>query len=275
MTERDHGYARYRLDGCRCYVCAAARSAYDENRSRAIAYGTWQPWVDAEPVRTHIRHLQTCGMGLRTIERLSGVTRSSLAAILSGKTGREPALKVRPATAQRILAVEPTLDNLAPKTVIDASGTVRRLRALVARGWSQAKLGERLGITPQNFTVMMNAARVTARTARAVRDLYDELWDQAPPENTRHLKIAASRARNTAQARGWLPPAAWDDDLIDLPDAELAEELARRAARMTDEETAACHSARYSYGDCSPLTVAGALEHGRRKRARRKTRQAT
>lgn len=219
MTERDHGYARYRLDGCRCYVCAAARSAYDENRSRAIAYGTWQPWVDAEPVRTHIRHLQTCGMGLRTIERLSGVTRSSLAAILSGKTGREPARKVRPATAQRILAVEPTLDNLAPKTLVDATGTVRRLQALVTQGWSHAKLAARLGITPQNFTSLMNSSQVTARRAHAVRDLYDDLWKVPPPEDTHHQKIAASRARNLARERGWASPLAWDDDAIDDPSA--------------------------------------------------------
>ncbi|WP_329521195.1 hypothetical protein [Spirillospora sp. NBC_01491] len=236
--ERDHGYAKYRLEGCRCYPCAAARSAYDENRNRAIAYGTWRPWVDAEPVRVHVQHLQECGLGLRTITDLSGVARSALVGILRGRPGRAPAEKVRPATAQRILAIEATLDNLAASTTIDSTGTVRRLRALVALGWSQAKLSARLGITPPNFTVMMSAAQVTARTARAVRDLYDRLWDEAPPEESHRDKIAASRARNLAGDRGWVSPLAWDDDRIEDPAAvpDLGTEASRQDALFEDSE---------------------------------------
>lgn len=231
--EREHGtYAKYRLEGCRCYPCAAARSAYDENRNRAIAYGTWKPWVDAEPVRGHIRELQACGMGLRAIAAASGVSRSALIGLVNGKPGREPASKVRPQTALRILEVQPTLDSLAASTVIDATGTVRRLRALVARGWSQAKLADRLGILPHNFPLTINAERVTVRTARAVRAMYDELWDQAPPEDSHRLKISVSRARNYARDRGWAPPMAWDDDTIDDPAAvpDLGAETSRQDA---------------------------------------------
>lgn len=219
MSTRAHGYARYRLDGCRCYTCAAARSAYDENRDRAIAYGTWHPWVDAAPVRAHVEHLRSCGLGLRRIAAVAGVERSTLIGLMNGKPGRAPASKVRPATALRILDVQPTLDNLGGAAVIDATGTTRRLRALVAQGWSQAKLGARLGITPNNFTSTINAERVLVRRALAVRGLYDELWNQAPPEETHRDKIAASRARNLARSRGWASPLAWDDDSIDDPTA--------------------------------------------------------
>lgn len=216
---RDHGYARYRLDGCRCYTCAAARSAYDDNRNRAIAYGTWHPWVDAAPVRAHVEHLRSCGLGLRRIAAASGVHRSVLVGLMNGKPGRAPASKLRPATALRILDVQPTWDNLGDSTVIHATGTVRRLRALVTLGWSQAKLAQRMGITPPNFTTTINADRVLVRTARTVRGLYDELWNQAPPEDTHRDKIAASRARNVARSRGWVSPLAWDDDSIDDPEA--------------------------------------------------------
>jgi hypothetical protein len=219
---RPHGYARYRLDGCRCYTCAAAVSDYNANRDRAIAYGTWHPWVDAAPVRAHVTHLRSCGLGLRRIAAAASVQRSTLAGLMNGRPGRAPASKIRPATALRILDVQPTWDNLGDSTVIDATGTVRRLCALVALGWSQAKLAQRLDITPSNFTTTINADRVLVRTARAVRGLYDELWNRQPPEDTHREKVAASRARNLARARGWVSPLAWDDDTIDDPAARPA-----------------------------------------------------
>lgn len=238
--ERDHGYARYRLDRCRCYTCGYANAVYYERRERAIAYGTWQPYVDAEPVREHVRALQSCDLGLRTIARAAGVDRKRLQAVLNGRPERgTPAqAKMRPELAAAILAVEPTLDILPAKTVIDGAGTRRRLQALVALGWSQAKLAERIGWTPSNFTALIGDGRVIAASARLVRDLYNELWDQAPPEDSHRDKIAASRARNLARARGWVPPQAWDDDAIDDPTAQpdLGAKTTRAQAIAEDAE---------------------------------------
>lgn len=270
---RNHGtYARYRLDGCRCYPCAAACSEYRLNRERAIAYGTWNPWTPAEPVRQHIRALQEFGIGLRRIAEAAEVDRKRLQAVLSGRTerGTGPQDKLRPAIAAAILAVEPSLDLLGDKTVIDASGLRRRLQALVTIGWSQAKLAERVGWTPNNFTILMRQSQTIAGTARKVWALYDELWNQAPPEDTHRDKIAASRARNYAKARGWLPPMAWDDDLIDVPDSELKAELVRRVESMDDAELRRCHTACDREGDTSPVTVAANREYYRRFRAKRK-----
>lgn len=216
MTDpRPHGYARYKLDGCRCYTCAAAASAYNIRRERAIAYGRWHPIAEA------------------------------------------------------ILAVEPTLDALPGGTVIDASGTRRRIQALVAIGWSQSKIAARLGWTPANLSALLRRDRTVAATARAVRDLYEELWDQAPPEDTHRDKIAAARARNHATKCGWLPPAAWDDDLIDIPDDQLPAELARRVALMDEDELRRCASA-VQKGERSPLIRAAASEYRRRYKARKK-----
>ena len=63
MAERPHGYARYKLDGCRCYTCGYARSEYEAMRTRAILYGTWEPLIDAQPVRDHIKMLSEAGIG--------------------------------------------------------------------------------------------------------------------------------------------------------------------------------------------------------------------
>lgn len=234
MSTRPHGYARYKLDGCRCYTCGAAASAYNMNRERAIAYGRWQPYVDAEPVREHIRALQSCGLGLRRIADAAGVDRKRLQAIITGRPerGTGPQERVRPQLANAVLAVEPTLDLLGGKTVIDATGTKRRLQALVTIGWSQAKLADRLGWTPANFSALLRREQTIASTARLVRGLYDELWDQAPPEDNHRDRIAASRARNHARVNGWAPPAAWDDDRIDDPAAapEVGEVVPRAQA---------------------------------------------
>ncbi|NYV73116.1 hypothetical protein [Streptomyces sp. UH6] len=220
MSDRPHGYARYRLDGCRCYTCGYARSQYDENRTKAITAGTWQPYVDAAPVRTHIRSLQECGMGLRTIATLTGVERQRLQSITSGRPerGTGPQSRIRPAAAEAILRVEPTLENLAPGTKVHAAGTHRRMQALVLAGWPQHQLAVRLGMTDPNFSAMLRGSHVTARRALTVRSLYDALWNADPRKHGVDTQ-ACSRASNHAARNDWVPVGAWDDDTIDDPAA--------------------------------------------------------
>ncbi|MCX5000950.1 hypothetical protein [Streptomyces longwoodensis] len=214
--QREHGYARYRLDCCRCYVCAIARSRYDENRTKAITAGTWQPFVDAEPVRVHVRHLQECGMGLRAIAAVARVDRKVLQAVLNGRPerGTGPQEKIRPEAAAAVLAVEPTLENLAPRTLVDATGTRRRVQALVAAGWPQQRLAEYLGMQPGNFGCFLSRASVTVGSVLAVRAMYDALW-RVDPVDHGATPAGVERARRYAAAKGWAPFGAWDDDTID------------------------------------------------------------
>lgn len=220
MSNRPHGYARYRLDGCRCYVCGYARSQYDDNRNRAIAYGTWQPWVDAEPVRTHIRYLQSCDMGLRTIATAANTSRKRLQAILTGRTERNtpPQAKVRPELAAAVLAVEVTLEALAPNTLMSPIGVRRRCHALVAHGWPQLHLAAHLDMTPTNFGAMLARPNVLARRHLQVLNMYAALWN-TDPANHGATPAGITRARKHATANGWAPPGAWDDDRLDDPEA--------------------------------------------------------
>jgi DNA-directed RNA polymerase specialized sigma24 family protein len=57
----------------------------------------------------------------------------------------------------------------------------------------------------------MTTQRLTVRTALAVDDLYERLWNTAPPQTTTAERDNADRARTAARACGWLPPLAWDD----------------------------------------------------------------
>lgn len=100
---------------------------------------------------------------------------------------------------------------------VDATGTQRRLQALMVLGWSQKKLAHYLHLPQQHMSKMLTATQVNGSTAQAVSELYDRLWNLTPPQATRHDKSAASRARIYATARGWLPPMAWDDATIDDP----------------------------------------------------------
>ncbi|MGW6292466.1 hypothetical protein [Streptomyces sp. NPDC055058] len=217
---RPHGYARYRLDGCRCYTCGWAVAQYNDAREHAMRRGTWQPWTDAEPVRVHIRNLRDCRMGLRRIAALAGVHRQRLQAVLHGRPdrGTPPQEKVRPALAAAVLAVEPTLENLAPDTIISPLGTRRRAHALVAVGWPQHHLAVHLAMRPDNFGQMLAREHVLARRALAVRAMYDALWRADPADHGASLG-GINRARAYAADRGWAPPGAWDDDTIDDPQA--------------------------------------------------------
>lgn len=220
-SQREHGTrAKYVVENCRCPRCRAANREAEGERSRLIAYGRWEPWVDAQPVYAHLRYLQSCGMGLRAVAAAADVERRRLQSILNGRPerGTGPQEKVRPALAAAVLAIEPTLDTLAATAVIGATGTVRRLQALVAVGWPQMRVAAEMGWTPTNLTVLMNRSTATVKTARLVREVYARLWNGDPLAHGASMAGIARAKKRAADAR-WAPPAAWDDDAIDNPSA--------------------------------------------------------
>lgn len=224
---REHGYAKYKLEGCHCYPCCLAASVYNAKRERGIAYGTWQPFVDAQPVREHVLALRAAGLGRRRLHILSGVPERTIEQLINGKSGRQPPKKVRVATAEALLAVKLSAEP-ADHAPVDATGFQRRMHALVARGFPGAFLAHRFGMTTANFWDRLDRGQVWAVTARRGREVYDELWNQDP------LKLGVSphsrnRARNFALAHGWPGPLAWDDESIDDPKAR-PRGVERRAA---------------------------------------------
>jgi len=212
--------ARY-LKGCRCPACSAAHYRYSIRRQRAIVRGDWQPWTDAGPAREHARVLRRAGLTVTNIARLAGVHQGSVYRLL-GENGCRPSRRLRPDTAAAILAVRPDL--AVPRGTVDATGTRRRVRALVALGWTQTQLAGQLGMQPVNLSAMLRAVRgqdtVRATTAVAVRGLYDRLWNKFPAEDTPRAARNAAAARRMARERGWPPPLAWNDDRIDDPSAK-------------------------------------------------------
>lgn len=108
-AHHQHGtYGRYNGDGCRCSACVDAASAMRRNRTRQIAYGRWQAWSDAEPVREHVKTLLIHGLSYATISRRSGLHKGTVRNLVIGTRAHDPPRRVRHHTATALLAV--TLD---------------------------------------------------------------------------------------------------------------------------------------------------------------------
>jgi lambda repressor-like predicted transcriptional regulator len=209
-----HGIrAAYISDRCRCEPCTAANRSDEQKRQRAIAYGRWSPYLEAEPVRQHVRALMAAGIGLRRIAELARLPYGTVASLVYGspRSGRTPSGRIRPHTATKLLAITASTEARAPGALVDATGTRLRLQSLVLNGWSLAGLARRLGRSPDHLPSALKATAVTVATAQAVHALFDELWDTAPPTHTHAERVTATKARNRATRQGWLPAMAWDD----------------------------------------------------------------
>lgn len=227
-----HGKRSSYVAGCHCDACREANRAWMEDWNRRRLYGVPSAMVDAQPARDHVRALMSQGMGWKTIAKAAGVSTSTMTHLLYGRprpsktADREPpAQRLRRETAGKILAVE---FSLAGGALVDATGTVRRLQALVAAGTPQTRLATHLGMQDGNFGRLVNGdtVQVTARTRDAVKALYDQLWCPQHPDP--HAVAHAKR-------RDWAPPMAWDDDTIDDPDAR-PEGAGEAGARRSAEE---------------------------------------
>lgn len=97
--------------------------------------------------------------------------------------------------------------------LVDATGTSRRVQALVAYGHPFAELARRLGCTEAWLRQLARAVRtrgVLRRTAGQVAALFDQLTALPPPAGR-----TATHARTVAARYGWATAWAWDD--IDDP----------------------------------------------------------
>ncbi|MGP9528174.1 hypothetical protein [Glutamicibacter sp. AOP5-A2-18] len=220
VARHEHGTRNmYLIHKCRGEVCRAAATRYEKSRRLDRLYGREADRVDAQPVREHVEFLRVNGVSYRALASASGVSKSAIMAMIYGRgeRGHDPYGRVLTSTAEKILAVKPSMDIMSAGRPIDATGTRRRVQALVTLGWSVSSLAVRLGVSPSNFHVLLQRDQVTVKTALKVRELYTELWDKPNQASSWQDLSAATRARNYARFHGWLPPMAWDDDQIDDP----------------------------------------------------------
>lgn len=114
-------------------------------------------------------------------------------------------------------------------TLIDASGTRRRLAGLWRDGFPLPFLAERMGVLDRSYLQRiirggLRAGRgarpytVTADTAALVREVYEKL-EERKPEEFGIPSYSILRAQAFAKKKGLAPRHCWDPDTIDDPKA--------------------------------------------------------
>jgi len=120
--------------------------------------------IDASTARAHLERLRGLGVGYQQAAKLSGVSRSSVSAIRSGR-----AVRVRPETEAAILAVRPVL---ARGALVNSYATRRLVRALEAEGFTKIEIVRRLGLRGRTLRV---ENRITVRKALKMRALWAQV----------------------------------------------------------------------------------------------------
>jgi lambda repressor-like predicted transcriptional regulator len=214
-AHHEHGTRNaYTLDGCRCYPCGLAASLYKADLAERSARGDTALRESTE-VRAHVAELQAAGLSLRAISAMSGVNYCTVRNLVAGRLPR-----VRPATAARLtaVAINGVLDQVDSGR-INSTGTRRRLQALMRAGWPVQQIAAQAEVHRGALDRVLRGGLVTITAARAVALAYDRLWNSAPDVSTPEQAAAVRRAQRRAEAAGWAPAMAWDDDTIDNPAA--------------------------------------------------------
>lgn len=198
------------LRGCPQQECARADYRYRKQLDLEHSRGQHR-LRDATQASVHIQRLNFAGWTNPQIAEASGVGTASVQKLSNGKQK-----KISNGRAAAILAVKigpPPADQRR----VDATGTIRRLRALNYIGHPHRELALRLDMTPDRLTDIAAGPVTVVRPheAEAIAGLYRKL--AAIPGT---CKQVATAARN----KGWHGPLAWDDidDPAAVPDVEPA-----------------------------------------------------
>lgn len=165
---RSHGTRSCYIMGCRLPECREANRVYQRARKRRVIRRRYGLEEDVELVvstaeaRVHLAFLARSGIGQRTVAALSGLDRSTVHNIA---TGRRQLCK--PATAERILGVG--LHLAIDGNLIDAGPTWRLIDEMVATGAAKVWIARQLGYRGRG--IQIRRTRCTAANARKVEQL--------------------------------------------------------------------------------------------------------
>ena len=193
--------------------------AYQRDRAAGRAR-----YVDAEPSRARLAELSAAGVPLRTLARAARLSDTAVRAILTGSRQH-----VQSSSATRIaqLTVTGVYDGQDGGHV-PRVGAVRRVQALMALGWRHEDLAA-AGVSGTPGLLTRPGQLVTLRRWRQVHEVYDRLSMLPGP---------SPQTRGWALARGYAPPLAWDEDVIDDPAATPRGEARRGPGAEVFDEVA-------------------------------------
>ncbi|MFH8926346.1 hypothetical protein ACH4D4_04755 [Streptomyces pristinaespiralis] len=163
--------------------------------------------VNAQSAANHVHTLLELGWNQAQISRRAGIAHRVIGSLKNGTYAT-----ISRATEQAVLSV-PAGPPPADSPDTDATGTIRRIRALIAIGYPGAAIAHETGLHRDALNKIARAETPCVRvaTATAVAKAYRRLSRNAGPSN---------RARLLARKKGWHGPLAWDDTTIDDPNAQ-------------------------------------------------------
>ena len=154
-----------------------------------------------DAVADHIHTLEAAGWSRRAIAAAAGISATAVS-----RLGNRRQAHIRRTTRDAILAIDPrtlpvkaTRDALEP--FVPKRGTVRRIQALLAIGWTHRHLADLTGV---KTAVVLNQPGqwVTRTTHDKLAHAYRQLAATPGPSNI---------TRRRAAALGYLSPIHWDD----------------------------------------------------------------
>jgi len=201
-----HGERARYLRGCRCDACRTAHTRYCKTYS-LDRYRNGGRRIDATPATRHVQALINKGCTISGIVNATKASHYTIVDLAEGTLHR-----ILPDTARQILAFQPTPDHPAFGYWTPATGTVRRLQALVAIGHPLHSIAAELDMPECTLRCIANETRanVAKNVAAGVGNVYAQRSTQPGPSDI---------AKRNATAKGWVPPECWDDDTIDDPTA--------------------------------------------------------
>ncbi|MYU20770.1 hypothetical protein [Streptomyces sp. SID8352] len=219
-----HGSRARYLRGCHCTPCRTANQRYcKQYRAKTIH----QPVrIDATPVRERLQEWVNQGYSQSQITDATGKQSGDISKLLQGQR------TIAPRVAARILR-SPGPTGIPANARIDATGTIRRGRALHAIGYPIYLIAAGVPTAANHLGRLLERepATVSAATAQGMTALYKR-WIGRPGPS--HFAI------HDARRRGWHGPLAWDDidNPDEQPDTDQTDEL-----ELKRHELAAIHRA--------------------------------
>jgi hypothetical protein len=186
----------------RCEKPAGRREMCRTHYRKAIKHGIYG-YRPVGALVEHIQKLRDLGWTYEQMRDASGVSQSTFRDIFVGEHRW-----VSAPTYRAVLSVP--LEPRVSRRGTAMTGAVRRLQALMWMGWRLDDLCPMVGLTRGGLRACMHRGAVSFAAAARIREVYERIS---------HLDGGSIYAKGKARQLGYAPPAAWDDDTIDDPNA--------------------------------------------------------
>ena len=200
-----HGERPRYLRGCRCLPCRDANKRYCKQYRVKTVH---QPVrIDATPVRQRLQEWINQGYSQTQIGDATGKKSGDISKLLNGQR------TIAPRVAARILR-SPGPTGTPANARVDATGTIRRGRALHAIGYPIYMIATGVPMATNHLGRILERqpATVSVAVAQGMTALYKQLSGRPGPS---HFSV------HNARRREWHGPLAWDD--IDDPNCRPEE----------------------------------------------------